>query len=37
MTLHTLFPTQVYVSNLRRAGWLHFNRELLRECQQVPR
>jgi uncharacterized protein (TIGR02466 family) len=35
MTLHTLFPTQVYVSNLRRAGWLHFNRELLRECQQV--
>ncbi|MCL4779263.1 MAG: hypothetical protein KJ049_03690 [Gammaproteobacteria bacterium] len=35
MTIHTLFPTQVYVSNLRRAGWLRFNRELLRECQQV--
>lgn len=35
MTIHTMFPTQVYVSNLRRAGWLRFNRELLRECQQV--
>jgi uncharacterized protein (TIGR02466 family) len=35
MTLHTMFPTQVYVSHLRQAGWLRFNRELLRECQQV--
>jgi uncharacterized protein (TIGR02466 family) len=30
-----MFPTQVYVSHLRQAGWLRFNRELLRECQQV--
>ena len=22
MTLHTMFPTQVYVSHLRQAGWL---------------
>jgi uncharacterized protein (TIGR02466 family) len=35
MTVHSFFPTQVYSAHLRYAGWLRFNRELLRECQQV--
>jgi len=35
MTVHSFFPTQVYSAHLRHAGWLRFNRELLRECQQV--
>ena len=31
----SLFPTRVYLSRLRSAGWRAFNRRLLQECLQL--
>lgn len=35
MSVHSFFPTLVYEARLQRTNWQKFNRELLRECQQV--
>ena len=35
MTTHTLFPTQVYAAPLQRQGAAPFNRQLLKEAQQL--
>lgn len=37
MGTQILFPTLVYESRLRRAGWRAFNARLLRECRQLRR
>lgn len=35
MPTHSLFPTLIHSAPLRGAGWQTFNRQLLRECQQL--
>ena len=35
MTIHTLFPTFIYTAALQRSGAKAFNRQLLKECQQL--
>jgi uncharacterized protein (TIGR02466 family) len=35
MPVHSLFPTQVYCATLQTKGAREFNRQLLRECQQL--
>ncbi len=35
MTVHTLFPTQVYAAPLQPGRWRAFNNRLLRECRQL--